>query len=752
MVQDYITQEEGEGLFFDSRDDISSVTDPRPNSPPKNGLTTEEQFISWPTNDSHFDVWSKDPVSVRERRDKFLKVLGLGMMDNPLQEPEVPDEEHKENEEVKPDFDRVISNCGAVLRTSSSGNDYSMSSCSTEDASTSYYGISEDSFMRRVKNLDDSTVFAADELGKDSNLTSLKGVCSNRTLTLHEFDRDFGSSSSIERPMRQKDDSSSTPKTSLRTRIRWLMKLCFAACNLDGRGEDSDASISNSCRSGIDRVGRVKVHSYRSQSKELSAVYEEQGFRAHDGAILTMKFSPNGQYLATGGEDSVVRVWHVTECERTNEMDLLENDPSCLYFAVNHSSELTPLCLDKVKKSKPRITRLSSDSVCVIIPPDAFQLLQAPLHEFHGHEGDVLDLSWSTNKCLLSSSVDKTVRMWQVGSNTCLRVFQHNDYVTCVQFNPINENYFISGSIDGKVRVWEISKSYVVDWLDIREIVTAVCYYPDGKGAVVGTLAGNCRFYGASDNRLQLDAQVSLHGKKKFPFNRITGFQFCPNDPHELMVASADSQIRILYGIDVVSKLKGTRNCGSQISASFTADGHHIVSATEDSNVYMWSYASHAASMSSNAKSTWSRERFFSSNASVAIPWSGFQSRISSVCAASGVLQSEKYDFRENDPVLSYGSNSHIEDSLGNNTLCLPPSSSFPPSHGLLEFLPKSSATWPEEKLPFSFSASALQKSHYKFLKISCQNTSHAWGQVIVTAGFDGWIRSYQNYGLPQHL
>lgn len=55
------------------------------------------------------------------------------------------------------------------------------------------------------------------------------------------------------------------------------------------------------------------------------------------------------------------------------------------------------------------------------------------------------------------------------------------DAVTCVQFNPVDENFFISGSIDGKVRVWDIKGGLVVDWTDVREIVTAVCYRPDGQ-------------------------------------------------------------------------------------------------------------------------------------------------------------------------------------------------------------------------------------------------------------------------------
>jgi WD40 repeat protein len=53
--------------------------------------------------------------------------------------------------------------------------------------------------------------------------------------------------------------------------------------------------------------------------------------------------------------------------------------------------------------------------------------------------------------------------------------------VTCIQFNPVDEDYFISGSIDGKVRIWTIPDCQVVDWTDVKDIVTAVCYRPDGQ-------------------------------------------------------------------------------------------------------------------------------------------------------------------------------------------------------------------------------------------------------------------------------
>lgn len=54
--------------------------------------------------------------------------------------------------------------------------------------------------------------------------------------------------------------------------------------------------------------------------------------------------------------------------------------------------------------------------------------------------------------------------------------------VTCVQFNPFDERYFISGSIDGIVRVWGIRSGRVHEWANVGyDIVTAVCYQPNGE-------------------------------------------------------------------------------------------------------------------------------------------------------------------------------------------------------------------------------------------------------------------------------
>ncbi|XVF80259.1 hypothetical protein PTKIN_Ptkin15bG0056700 [Pterospermum kingtungense] len=616
---------EEEDQFFDTREDVTSVSDSGSDCPENSDAESAASINAMLANFG-FEIWIKNLSSIRERRGKFLKWMGLSLDQTVKGGPS-----NMCCDEIEVETDRVAEKSGAVLGSSSFDGGFSSSqssmSCWSSDARELLERSLDDNFLCRIKNLDDGTEFIVDELSQDGTFRGLREVGSNHLLTVDEFERKLGLSPLVQRAMRRevKEASNLGPERK-RGKGGWLRRLGAVACLVDRQAEAAPM-VSNDCYSNAEaRIQVVRVRSYKKRSKEFSALYMGQDIQAHKGSILTMKFSPDGQYLASAGEDGIVRVWQVVESERSGNPDIHDVNPSYVYFIVNNFSELVPLHSDKEKKGKSKSMKKNSDSTCVIFPQKVFRIVDKPIHEFHGHCGEVLDLSWSKNKSILSSSVDKTVRLWQVGHDECQKVFSHNNYVTCVQFNPVDDDYFISGSIDGKVRIWAIPGCQVVDWTDVKDIVTAVCYRPDGKGAIIGSMTGNCRFYDALENCLQFNAQICLQSKKKSPCSKITEFQFSPGDPDKLMVSCADSQVRILHGVDVVCKFRGLRNAGSLISASFTSDGMRIVSVGEDSNVYVWNYISQDGPVP-QAKNNWSCEHFFSNNASVAIPWCGMTSR-----------------------------------------------------------------------------------------------------------------------------
>ncbi|KAK8945015.1 hypothetical protein KSP39_PZI007615 [Platanthera zijinensis] len=119
-------------------------------------------------------------------------------------------------------------------------------------------------------------------------------------------------------------------------------------------------------------------------------------------------------------------------------------------------------------------------------------------------------------------------------------------------------------------------------------------------------------------------SQVELHSKKQRSIHKkITGFQFTPGCSREVLITSADSRIRVMDGSNLIQKFKGFRNTSSQISAFPTANGKHVICASEDSRVYVWRYDTGARPSRSKtaANVCQSYEYFHSMGVTTAVPW-----------------------------------------------------------------------------------------------------------------------------------
>ncbi|KAI3990460.1 hypothetical protein MKX01_021395 [Papaver californicum] len=645
-----------------------------------------------------------------------------------------------------------------------------------------------------IKNLDTGTEFVVNEVREDGLCDKVREVGTDRQLTLEEFERFVGHSPIVQELMRRqnveefddgKDDldmdkgGAGNPGLKTKKKGNWFksIKKNVASVVIGQREKKSSDERDTSSEKGGRRSSsatdesqdgslhgpeRVRVRQYGKSFKDLTALFKSQEIQAHSGSIWSIKFSLDGRYLASAGEDCVIHVWQVVESERKGDFyEKLEDgvpylnclpsgspEPALLLSNMENNSE-------KKRRGRKSISRKSISLDQVKVPESVFALSEKPICSFLGHLDDVLDLSWSKSQLLLSSSMDKTVRLWHMASNSCLKFFSHSDYVTCIQFNPVDDRYFISGSLDAKVRIWSIPDRQVVDWNDLNEMVTAACYTPDGQGALVGSYKGSCRLYDTSENKLHPKSQINLQNKKKKSHHRkITGFQFALGSSTEVLVTSADSRIRVIDGVDLVHKFKGFRNSSSQISASVTANGKYVVSASENSNVYVWKHEGESRpSRTKGVTVTQSYEHFHCQDVSVAIPWTGLVGTNIPQDENSGslsLLSSESSVNNHSTPALLHEANNKKESS---------PSlygATNSPRHGTIAsvsnsyFFDKFSATWPEEKLV----SAAKKRSPNVSIDFSTglKQGRSAWGMVIVTAGLRGEIRTFQNFGLPVRI
>lgn len=305
----------------------------------------------------------------------------------------------------------------------------------------------------------------------------------------------------------------------------------------------------------------------------------------HEGPIWCMKFSGCGKLLATAGQDKVLRIWIVRdafpffqEMRTKYNAEKVSPTPSQESLVSHHSAE-TSISLSTVEAMNNQ-----ENSKLVFMPK--------PFCTYSGHTSDLLDVSWSKNYFILSSSMDKTVRLWHISRKECLCCFQHIDFVTAIAFHPRDDRYFLSGSLDGKLRLWNIPDKKVAVWNEVEgttKLITAANFCQNGTFAVVGTYDGRCIFYNTDQLKYHTQIHVRSSRGRNATGRKISGIEPMPGQD-KILITSNDSRIRLydLIDLNVSCKYKGYVNMSSQIKASFSHDGKYIVSGSENRDVYIW--------------------------------------------------------------------------------------------------------------------------------------------------------------------
>ncbi|XP_037895786.1 periodic tryptophan protein 2 homolog isoform X1 [Glossina fuscipes] len=236
-------------------------------------------------------------------------------------------------------------------------------------------------------------------------------------------------------------------------------------------------------------LGQLLVWEWQSEQY----IMKQQG---HSSEMICISYSPDGQYIATGGEDSKVKLWNtqsgfcfVTFTEHTSAITAVQFSRS-KKFLVSSSLDGTVRAFDITRYrnfrtfTSPRLIQFScvavdySDELIVAGGQDVFEIylwsikLGTLLEVISGHEAPVSSLAFApvpTSSTLVSGSWDKTIKIWN-----CLETKSEHETidllhdVTCVCFNPNGEHVAVA-TLNAGITVFDVKTATQISSIEGRK-------------------------------------------------------------------------------------------------------------------------------------------------------------------------------------------------------------------------------------------------------------------------------------------
>ncbi|KAJ3552475.1 hypothetical protein NM688_g4134 [Phlebia brevispora] len=160
-----------------------------------------------------------------------------------------------------------------------------------------------------------------------------------------------------------------------------------------------------------------------------------------DGSSVScMALAPNGEHVATGMDDSVIRIWNYRTGSLTKKLGGHDDTP----WSLSYSPDGT------------RLVSGSADNLAII-----WDLTGAPeqsqLHRLEGHTSDVWSVAYSPDgRYIATASTDSSVRVWDPENGTQLRNFPAAEAtVIQVLWTPDSTHLVSCGESGGQC--WNIS-------------------------------------------------------------------------------------------------------------------------------------------------------------------------------------------------------------------------------------------------------------------------------------------------------
>ena len=297
------------------------------------------------------------------------------------------------------------------------------------------------------------------------------------------------------------------------------------------------------------------------------------------GVNLGVGFSPDRQFVVSGGNEAQTRVWNRTNAQQVRTLAGFAGGTEVASFSPDGRRVLTTFGA----------------------PNYSARLLNAETgaseREFLGHSTWLSTAVFSPDgQRIATGAQDGTARLWDVLTGTQIRAFSSpGTWITAVAVS-FNGMMLASGASDGIVRLWNTANGQLLRSIELpfaAGAVRSLQFSPASGELLVGWDEGVLRTFDPATGTVKLDSLVPvgfLHAAAFSPDGRlILDAEGWPSFSAQLWDARSGEQLRVFAG-----------HAGEVYSVAFDPTGISILTGSDI--VRLWSIADIAARLESERK------------------------------------------------------------------------------------------------------------------------------------------------------
>jgi WD40 repeat protein len=337
-------------------------------------------------------------------------------------------------------------------------------------------------------------------------------------------------------------------------------------------------------------------------------------FNGHRGWVHTVSFSPDGKYLVTGSSDCTARLWDLSGRQiakfygHKRWVNSVSFSPDGEYVLTG-SSDCTARLWDLYGHEMIVFQGHREAVLSVSFSPSwkyiatassdgtfmLWDLYENRKAEFKGHQNKVLSITFSPcEKYLATASADGTAKLWDLCGNQITEFKGHHNEIIDISFSP-NGNYIVTASSDGTAKQWNLQGDQIAEFKGYQDEVKSVRFTPNGE--YLATASDSIvRLWDVSEKHI---AQVQEHEGKAM------GISFSPCGKY--LATALDqgiAELRDLSGQQII-QLKG--HSAWITSIDFSPCGKYLATASKDDSAKLWDLSGkQIARFKGHKKTVWS--------------------------------------------------------------------------------------------------------------------------------------------------